>query len=151
MYGYLQNIKTNVSNAKRNRPKVITSLKSKRFSIGITSIPKEYWVSPPCNTIVLVGYFIMKPKQKQWWFTVRLKIFVIAEMKSFVFVRDGDITSVLIGASRPSQVLDNIGMIGNTSFSEEERRKIDEILESWKAFLKLGCRCHCNCYDQRGE
>ena len=61
---------------------------------------------------------------------MRLKIFVIAEMKSFVFVRDGDITSVLIGASRPSQVLDNIGMIGNTSFSEEERRKIDEILES---------------------
>ena len=61
---------------------------------------------------------------------MRLKIFVIAEMKSFVFVRDGDITSVLIGASRPSQVLDNIGMIGNTSFSEEERRRIDEILES---------------------
>ena len=61
---------------------------------------------------------------------MRLKIFVIAEMKSFVFVRDGDITSVLIGASRPSQVLDNIGMIGNTFFSEEERRKIDEILES---------------------
>ena len=29
MYGYLQNVKTNVSNAKRNRPKVMISLKSK--------------------------------------------------------------------------------------------------------------------------
>ena len=67
---------------------------------------------------------------------MRLKIFVIAEMKSFVFVRDGDITSVLIGASRPSQVLDNIGMIGNTSFSEEERRRIDEILEERALYKK---------------
>ena len=57
-------------------------------------------------------------------------------MKSFVFVRDGDITSVLIGASRPSQVLDNIGMIGNTSFSEEERRRIDEILEERALYKK---------------
>lgn len=67
---------------------------------------------------------------------MRLKIFVIAEMKSFVFVRDGDITSVLIGASRPLQVLDNIGMIGNTSFSEEERRRNDEILEERALYKK---------------
>ena len=31
MYGYLQNVKTNVSNAKRKRPKVNKSLKSKLF------------------------------------------------------------------------------------------------------------------------
>ena len=43
-------------------------------------------------------------------------------------LRDGDITSVLIGASKPSQILDNIGMLKNTEFSEEERKKIDEIL-----------------------
>ena len=54
----------------------------------------------------------------------------LAQMALAWILRDGDITSVLIGASRPSQVLDNIGMIGNTSFSEEERRRIDEILES---------------------
>lgn len=53
----------------------------------------------------------------------------LAQMALAWILRDGDITSVLIGASRPSQVLDNIGMIGNTSFSEEERKKIDEILE----------------------
>lgn len=53
----------------------------------------------------------------------------LAQMALAWILRDGDITSVLIGASRPSQVLDNIGMIGNTSFGEEERREIDEILE----------------------
>lgn len=53
----------------------------------------------------------------------------LAQMALAWILRDGDITSVLIGASRPAQVLDNIGMIGNTSFSEEERREIDEILE----------------------
>ena len=52
----------------------------------------------------------------------------LAQMARAWILRDGDITSVLIGASRPSQILDNIGMIGNTAFSEEERRKIDEIL-----------------------
>lgn len=52
----------------------------------------------------------------------------LAQMALAWILRDGDITSVLIGASRPSQILDNIGMIGNTSFSEEERKKIDSIL-----------------------
>lgn len=52
----------------------------------------------------------------------------LAQMALAWILRDGDITSVLIGASKPSQILDNIGMIGNLSFSEEERRKIDEIL-----------------------
>lgn len=52
----------------------------------------------------------------------------LAQMALAWILRDGDITSVLIGASRSSQILDNIGMIKNTSFSEEERRKIDQIL-----------------------
>ena len=42
MYSYLQNVKTNVRSAKRKRPKVIKSLKSKWFFIGITSIPIEW-------------------------------------------------------------------------------------------------------------
>lgn len=52
----------------------------------------------------------------------------LAQMALAWILRDGDITSVLIGASRPSQILDNIGMLGNREFSEEERRKIDSIL-----------------------
>lgn len=52
----------------------------------------------------------------------------LAQMALAWILRDGDITSVLIGASRPSQILDNIGMVGNTSFSQEERKRIDDIL-----------------------
>lgn len=52
----------------------------------------------------------------------------LAQMALAWILRDGDITSVLIGASKPAQILDNIGMIRNTSFSEDERRRIDEIL-----------------------
>ncbi len=52
----------------------------------------------------------------------------LAQMALAWILRDGDITSVLIGASRPSQILDNIGMVQNTSFSEEERKKIDDIM-----------------------
>lgn len=52
----------------------------------------------------------------------------LAEMALAWIMRDGDITSTLIGASRPSQILDNIKMIENTEFSEEERKRIDMIL-----------------------
>ena len=43
-------------------------------------------------------------------------------------LRDGKVTSVLIGASRPEQILENIKALENTSYSEEELKKIDEIL-----------------------
>ncbi|MDE5588969.1 MAG: aldo/keto reductase [Acetatifactor sp.] len=52
----------------------------------------------------------------------------LAQMALAWILRDGDVTSVLIGASRPSQILDNIGMLGNQSFSREERERIDEII-----------------------
>jgi len=42
-------------------------------------------------------------------------------------LKDSDITSVLIGASRPSQIEDCVKCIDNTSFTAEELRKIDEI------------------------
>lgn len=51
----------------------------------------------------------------------------LAEMAlSWVF-KDGIVTSVLIGASKPMQILDNIKAIENTSFTDEELKKIDEI------------------------
>ena len=52
----------------------------------------------------------------------------LAQMALSWILRDGDITSVLIGASKPSQILDNIGIVHATSFSDEERRKIEEML-----------------------
>ena len=42
-------------------------------------------------------------------------------------LKDGIVTSVLIGASKPSQILDNIKALGNTTFSAEELKRIDEI------------------------
>jgi L-glyceraldehyde 3-phosphate reductase len=37
------------------------------------------------------------------------------------------VTSVLVGASKPEQILDNIGMLKNTEFSDDELALIDEI------------------------
>lgn len=53
----------------------------------------------------------------------------LAQMALSWILRDGDITSVLIGASRVSQILDNIGIAHTAQFSQEERRRIDEILK----------------------
>ena len=53
----------------------------------------------------------------------------LAEMALSWILRDGIVTSVLIGASKPSQILDNIKALENTTFSEEERAKIDQITE----------------------
>ncbi len=52
----------------------------------------------------------------------------LAQMALAWILRDGDITSVLIGASRASQVMDNVGMLGNVQFGEEERMRIERIL-----------------------
>ncbi len=51
----------------------------------------------------------------------------LAEMALAWILKDGYVTSVLVGASRPSQILDNIKAIQNTTFTEEELRKIDKI------------------------
>lgn len=51
----------------------------------------------------------------------------LAEMALSWILRDGIVTSVLIGASKPTQILDNIKAIKNTHFTEEELKKIDEI------------------------
>ena len=51
----------------------------------------------------------------------------LAEMALAWVLKDGVVTSVLIGASKPSQILDNIKAINNTAFSAEELKKIDEI------------------------
>ena len=51
----------------------------------------------------------------------------LAEMALAWVLRDGVVTSVLIGASKTQQILDNIKATENTKFSEEELRLIDEI------------------------
>lgn len=52
----------------------------------------------------------------------------LAQMALSWILRDGDITSVLIGASKVSQILDNLGTVNAPAFSAEEREKIDAIV-----------------------
>ena len=51
----------------------------------------------------------------------------LAEMALAWILKDGIVTSVLIGASRPAQILDNIKALENTSFTEEELKDIDAL------------------------
>lgn len=49
----------------------------------------------------------------------------LAEMALAWVLKDGAVTSVLIGASKPSQILDNIKALDNTAFSPAELAAID--------------------------
>lgn len=49
----------------------------------------------------------------------------LAEMALAWVLKDGAVTSVLIGASKPSQILDNLKALENTSFTAEELARID--------------------------
>lgn len=51
----------------------------------------------------------------------------LAEMALSWILQDGIVTSVLVGASNPVQILDNLGALKNTKFTREELQKIDEI------------------------
>jgi len=42
--------------------------------------------------------------------------------------KDEDVTSVLIGASRPEQILENLKVLTSADFTKEELEKIDEIV-----------------------
>ena len=50
----------------------------------------------------------------------------LAEMALAWVLKDGEVTSVLIGASRPEQILDNIKALENTTFTKEELEAIDK-------------------------
>ncbi len=51
----------------------------------------------------------------------------LAEMALAWIMRDCAVSSVIIGASRPEQILENVRFLENTSFSSEELAEIDEI------------------------
>ncbi len=52
----------------------------------------------------------------------------LAQMALAWLLKDQRVTSVLIGASRTSQLLDSLESLNNTNFSTEELNKIEEIL-----------------------
>lgn len=51
----------------------------------------------------------------------------LAQMALSWILKDDEVCSVLIGASRPEQILENICIVENTNFTAEELKKIDEI------------------------
>ena len=51
----------------------------------------------------------------------------LAAMALAWILKDGQVTSVLIGASRPEQILDNIKALDNTTFTAEELEAIDKV------------------------
>ena len=53
----------------------------------------------------------------------------LAQMAIAWVLRDGEITTALIGASKPEQVLDCVGAVANLEFSAEELAEIDTLAE----------------------
>ena len=51
----------------------------------------------------------------------------LAQMALRWVLKDEEVTSVLIGASKPSQILENLKIINKNDLSDEELRKIDDI------------------------
>lgn len=51
----------------------------------------------------------------------------LAEMALAWDLKDNEVTTVLIGASKPSQILDNVKALNNTKFTKEELQRIDDI------------------------
>ena len=52
----------------------------------------------------------------------------LAQMALKWVVKDDDVTSVLVGASKPQQIFENLKVMEGTGFSEEELKMIDEIV-----------------------
>ena len=57
----------------------------------------------------------------------------LAQMALSWVLKDNMVTSVLIGASKPEQILDNIKIIGRTTFTADELNRIDAIIYPEKA------------------
>ena len=51
----------------------------------------------------------------------------LSQMALKWILRDGVVTSVLIGASKPQQILDNLKVLESAPFTDEELKRIDEI------------------------
>ncbi len=54
----------------------------------------------------------------------------LAQMSLAWVLRDSDVTSVLIGASRPEQIIENCKIVDTKPFTQDELSKIDEICKN---------------------
>lgn len=53
----------------------------------------------------------------------------LAQMALSWILRDGEVTSVLIGSSRPEQISENVKIVGHTAFTPEELNAIEACLQ----------------------
>jgi L-glyceraldehyde 3-phosphate reductase len=53
----------------------------------------------------------------------------LAQLSLAWVLKDPRITSVIVGASKPEQLVDSIGCLQNTTFKKKELKRIEEILE----------------------
>lgn len=53
----------------------------------------------------------------------------LSQMALSWILRDGKVTTVLIGASSPAQIADNVEALNKLQFSEEELKKIEELIK----------------------
>ncbi len=54
----------------------------------------------------------------------------LSQMAVSWILRNGKVTSVLVGASKPQQILDNVEAVHKTNFTEDEITRIEEILKT---------------------
>lgn len=54
----------------------------------------------------------------------------LAQMALSWILRDGEVTSVLIGASRPAQISENVKIVGHTKFTSDELAAIEACLKN---------------------
>lgn len=54
----------------------------------------------------------------------------LAQMAIAWVLRGNHVTSALVGASRVSQIVDNVAALNNLAFTESELKLIDEILKA---------------------
>jgi len=69
----------------------------------------------------------------------------LAQMAFALVLRHGGVTTALIGASRPEQVVDCCGAIGNPEFTKAELAQINQITEQKDVNLQTksaGLDCH---------
>ena len=90
---------------------------------------------PSDSRIVTDGRFLQKEQLTETILTGIRKLNALAakrgeslaQMALKWVLKDTDVTSVLIGASKPEQILDNLKLMEGSSFSKEELQLIDEI------------------------
>ena len=65
----------------------------------------------------------------------------LAQMALSWVLRDGEVTSVLIGASKPSQITENVKIVQAPAFTTDELTKIENILKQLKGASWFNPRC----------